>query len=657
MERLQLHFELATAASKTGDEKEAIKQMEMAYELLPKLDGRISAGRQQEILYRLGLFHMRSGETQNCCLRNSPESCIIPFQPSALHTKKEGSRNAIKYFTELLDITRGKHDRAKWLLNIAYMTLGEYPDQVPEPYRISKENFFTGSFFPRFGNIAAKIGVSNFNGAGTVVVDDFDGDGDFDILTSSWSLKDGLRFFRNDGSGMFSDDTQSANLSQLPGGINMVQADYDNDGDLDVYVLRGSWLGREGQIPNSLLNNDGSGRFTDVTFQSGLGDHAFPSHTAGWADYDNDGDVDLFVGNENAYIKNQGNMHLRDPSPSQLFRNEGDGTFTDVAENAGVENHRFAKGVTWGDYNQDRFPDLYVSNFGTANRLYRNNRDGTFTDVAAELNVDRPLLSFPTWFWDYDNDGTLDLYVSSYDGRKGSLDVIVRDVLDRPTTMSGPKLYQGTKDGRFNEVAADNGLTKILFAMGGNFGDLDNDGFLDFYLGTGYPDYEALMPNVMYHNRRGKVFDDVTFTGGFGHLQKGHGIAFADLDGDGDQEVITQMGGFYRSDKTNDLVFDNPGFGNHWIQVKLTGTESNRAAIGARIRVVIDENGEKRSIYKFINSGGSFGAGPLRQLIGLGKATKIDRLEIYWPTSNQTQIFTDVPIDAVLEITEGQETL
>jgi len=600
---------------------------------------------------------MRYGETQNCCLRNTPDSCIIPFQPSAIHTKQDGSRNAIKYFTELLQLTDGKHDRAKWLLNIAYMTLGEYPNQVPVAYRIRPENFFAGQPFPHFQNIAAKIGVNNFNGAGTVVVDDFDGDGHLDILTSSWSLKDGLRFFRNLGTGFFVDDTQSANLSNLPGGINMVQADYDNDGDLDVYVLRGSWLGREGRIPNSLLNNDGSGTFTDVTFQSGLGNKYFPSHTASWADYDNDGDVDLYVGNENAYIKNQGNMHLRDPSPSQLFRNDGDGTFTDVAENAGVLNYRFVKGVSWGDYNQDRFPDLYVSNYGTANRLYRNNRDGTFTDVAAELDVDRPLLSFPTWFWDFNNDGLLDLYVSSYDGRKGSLNVIVRDVLDQPTAMNAPRLYQGVKDGTFKEVAAERGLKRIVFAMGGNYGDLDNDGFLDFYLGTGYPDYEALMPNVMYHNNAGKEFQDVTFSGGFGHLQKGHGIAFADLDEDGDQEVITQMGGFYKSDDTNDLVFDNPGFGNHWITLKLIGTESNRAAIGTRIHVLINENGKRRSIYKFVNSGGSFGASPLRQLIGLGKATKIDRLEIYWPKSDQTQIFTDVPLDTSLEITEGQQTL
>ena len=157
--------------------------------------------------------------------------------------------------------------------------------------------------------------------------------------------------------------------------------------------------------------------------------------------------------------------------------------------------------------------------------------------------------------------------------------------------------------------------------MAGNFGDLDNDGYLDFYLGTGYPDYEALMPNVMYRNRRGTGFADVTSAGGFGHLQKGHGIAFADLDNDGDQDVFEQMGGFLPGDKYFNVAFENPGFGNHWIGVELVGVRSNRSAIGARIRAEVVENGRRRSIYKHVNSGGSFGANPLRQTIGLGEAS------------------------------------
>ncbi len=209
--------------------------------------------------------------------------------------------------------------------------------------------------------------------------------------------------------------------------------------------------------------------------------------------------------------------------------------------------------------------------------------------------------------------------------------------------------------GGFDEVAKEHHLTNLHLPMGVNFGDLDNDGFLDFYLGTGYPDYEALMPNVMYHNRGGTRFSDVTSAGGFGHLQKGHGAVFADLDNDGDQDVFQQMGGFLSGDKFFDTLFENPGFDNHWIAIKLVGVRSNRSAIGARIHVKVIENGQSRSIYKHVNSGGSFGANPLRQTIGLGKASKIELLEVYWPTTGQTQSFRALSYDQMIEITEGQD--
>ena len=165
------------------------------------------------------------------------------------------------------------------------------------------------------------------------------------------------------------------------------------------------------------------------------------------------------------------------------------------------------------------------------------------------------------------------------------------------------------------------------------------------------------MPNVMYRNQGGKAFADVTTNGGFGHLQKGHGVSFADLDGDGDQDVIVKMGGAYRGDGYGIALFENPGFGNHWIKVRLVGVRSNRSAIGARIRADITEGGVQRSIYRTVGTGGSFGCNPLRQEIGIGKATKIDVLEISWPTSKTKQTFRDVEADRFVEITEGRDQL
>ena len=454
-----------------------------------------------------------------------------------------------------------------------------------------------------------------------------------------------MRFLRNNQDGAFTDRTEESNLLGLGGGFNLLQADYDNDGDLDLLVLRGGWMNESGRIPNSLLRNDGGGRFVDVTFNAGLGEVHCPTQTAAWADYDNDGDVDIYIGNEA--------LSSTEFAPCQLFRNNGDGTFTDAAAEAGVQNLRFAKGVTWGDYDADGFPDLYVSNLGSANRLYRNNGDGTFADAAAPLGVTGPNRSFPVWFWDFNNDGVLDLFVSSYEWDRGNLAAVAASRLGLAVKQELAHLYRGDGEGGFDEVAKEHHLTKLDLPMGANFGDLDNDGFLDFYLGTGYPEYEALMPNVMYRNRDGTRFADVTSAGGFGHLQKGHGVVFADLDNDGDQDVFQQIGGFLAGDKFYDALFENPGFGNRWITVKLVGVRSNRSAIGARIHVSVVENGQMRSIYKHVNSGGSFGANPLRQTIGLGQASKIELLEVFWPTTGRTQSFRDVPCNQVIEISEG----
>lgn len=193
--------------------------------------------------------------------------------------------------------------------------------------------------------------------------------------------------------------------------------------------------------------------------------------------------------------------------------------------------------------------------------------------------------------------------------------------------------------------------------MGCNFGDIDHDGFLDFYLGTGDTLYESLMPNQMYHNRQGEGFANITTAAGLGHLQKGHGVAFADFDQDGDQDLFVELGGAFPGDGFANALFENPGNGNHWITIRLIGNQSNRSAIGARIRIEIESEDTQpgRSIFRWVNSGGSFGANPLRQQIGLGNAKKIRELEIYWPATDSTQRFYDIPIDQSIVVTEGRQ--
>ena len=668
--RWRVMVQLSGEELRIGNEAEAIRLLTDALELIPPTDENRPGITFNN--YRLGVAYLRLAETRNCALHPNAEACILPLRESGIHTEQTPSRQAIAAFTEVLrntaDAASGalsaeagarnwsvgaaspaasdaaqQYLSALWLLNIAYMTVDGYPDEVPEAYLLPPEAFRSAETIPRFTNIAPALGLATFDMCGGAIADDFDSDGYLDIVVSTWGTRGQIRFFRNNQDGTFTERTAEAGLLGLYGGINLVQADYDNDGDVDLLVLRGAWLRADGRHPNSLVRNNGDGTFTDVTFDAGLGEVHYPSPTAAWGDYDNDGDLDLYVGNESTPAL---------VAPSQLFRNNGDGTFTDVAEAAAVRNFRYAKAAVWGDYNGDGLQDLYVSNYRGNNRLYRNTGRGSFIDEAQRLGVAGPTGSFPAWFWDFDNDGRLDLYVSAY---TAGIEHLAASALGRPAGTETSRLYRGAEGGRFEEVSAGYGLAEPTAAMGANFGDLDNDGYPDFYLGTGYPPYHSVMPNLMYRNREGRGFSNVTYSGGFGHLQKGHGVAFADLDNDGDQDVFEQMGGAFPGDAFGNALYENPGFGNHWIAIRLEGVRSNRSAIGTRIRaVVVDgESGGRRSIYRHVNSGGSFGGNPLRQTLGLGGASRIERLDIFWPATGVTQTFTDVPVDRTIHIVEG----
>jgi len=529
--RWKLLFKLGKAELILGYERAAINAFEQCLQLNDQLQGILPRVAADRLLFDLGIAYLRLGETQNCCNRNTPESCILPIQGGGLHTNREGSEGAIKYLTELAERTERlslNHLKALWLLNIAHMTLGRYPDDVPQAFFIPPTVLESDVPFPRFANIAKKAGLDTLSQCGGAVVDDFDGDDDFDVAVSSFEPAGQLRLFQNEGDGTFRDRTEMSGLRGICGGLNMVQGDYNNDGHVDLFVLRGGWLFEFGKIANSLLRNNGDGTFTDVTFYAGLGEVHYPTQTAAWADYDNDGDLDLYIGNETTE---------KLTAPCQLFRNNGDETFTDVAVDADVTNDRFTKGVVWGDYDNDRWPDLYLSNLHGENRLYHNKGDGTFEDVASQLHVELPRISFPAWFWDFDNDGQLDIYVASYNA---SIANLAADHLGIGGDAEMARLYRGNGHG-FEEVSERVGLTQANFPMGANFGDLENDGYLDFYLGTGDIRYSAIAPNVMYRNQAGQKFVDVTMAGGFGHLQKGHAVVFADLDNDGDQDVFEQL--------------------------------------------------------------------------------------------------------------------
>jgi ASPIC and UnbV. len=650
-ERLELTMQYATALLNDGQTPAALRALDDYDRMLndPALTPTLEIA--SKFFETKAVAFLRLAEQENCLVNHNADSCLLPIRGGGVHIRPQGSRGAIQVLSEWLEIA--PNPNAAWLLNIAHMTLGEYPDQVPSRWLIPPKAFESSGDIRRFPDVAGALGVDVDDLAGGLALEDFDRDGLLDFVVSAAGLHSQIRFFRNCGDGTFSDLTESAGLLGITGGLNINHADYNNDGYPDILVLRGGWQGNDGQYPNSLLRNNGDNTFTDVTEEAGLLSF-HPTQTATWLDFDGDGWLDLFIGNES--IPPLGQVH-----PCELYRNNGDGTFTECAEQNGVAFVEFVKGVASGDYNNDGRPDLYLSSRGFPNRLLRNDGpagdDGSpgarwrFTDVTREAGVAEPLQSFPCWFFDYDNDGWLDLFVAGY--FIANAGDVAADVIGAANRGERARLYRNNGDGTFADVTKTAGVFQVLLTMGCNFGDLDNDGLLDFYLGTGDPYLGTLIPNRMFRNDGQGRFQDVTTSGGFGQLQKGHAIGFGDINNDGPQDIYSVVGGVYSGDHYHNQLFANPGHGNRWLKLSLTGTSSNRMAMGARVKVVVRTAHGEREIHRTVGTGSSFGSAPLRQEIGLGAAAEISRVEIFWPVTKLTQVLTGLQVDRAYAIREG----
>jgi hypothetical protein len=312
-------------------------------------------------------------------------------------------------------------------------------------------------------------------------------------------------------------------------------------------------------------------------------------------------------------------------------------------------------------------PDIYISALDDRNRniLFQNNgSDGkgipAFRDISQQAGLGENISSFPAWFWDYNNDGWQDIFVAGF-RRSSRWESITKDVaaeyLGLAHQAETARIYHNNGNGTFSDVSEKVGMKKITYAMGANFGDLDNDGFPDMYLATGEVNFASIIPNRAFRNDSGKTFYDVTTAGGFGHLQKGHAVCFADMDNDGDQDVYVVMGGAYAGDGFQNVLFHNPGNTRSWLTLQLQGKEANRSAIGARIQVFVkDINKTSRVIYSTVSSGGSFGASSLQQEIGLGSAAYIEKIEIQWPDKKHAvSQYTGLKLNKKYLIIQGAE--
>jgi tetratricopeptide (TPR) repeat protein len=652
-EILLVHLYLAQLNAYKGDIDEAIKEFKIAYQMAqsatpgqsPGVEGGGGGGgmggltqttalnQLPQIEEMIGASYLHWAEMENGVYRNSGDLDLFPpANPKESYEKKDNSKLAIQYFTQYLK--QSPDDIAvKWLLNYAYSTLGEYPAGVPKQYLIPARDFQSKEDIGRFVDVAPAAGLNVMREAGGLAIDDFENNGLLDIFVSSMEVCDPIKYFHNNGDGTFTDRSIEAGFADQLGALNIMQADYNNDGCMDLLIPRGGW---EYPQKRSLMRNNCDGTFTDVTEESGLADNVAQTNSAVWVDIDNDGYLDLFIANEN--------------SPSQLFHNKGDGTFEDISHAAGIDQAAFSKGVTAADYDQDGYVDFYVSNLYGVNTLYHNNGNMTFTDVARQAGVQAPLISFSTFFFDYDNDGWPDLFVTSY---HVSVSESMKTYLGLPHNAETLKLYRNKHDGTFEDVTEKVGLDKVFMPMGTGFGDIQNDGFLSIYLGSGNPSYTALIPHALLLNKNGTSFVDITASSGTGELHKGHAISFADLDRSGNVAIVAEVGGAVPSDAHTLRVFKNPGNDNDWINVHLTGVKSNRSGVGAQIKVTVTDDGQApRSIYRTGGETSSFGSNPLEQHIGLGHAAHIVAIDVWWPATNTRQHFANVDKNQYIEIKE-----
>jgi enediyne biosynthesis protein E4 len=498
---------------------------------------------------------------------------------------------------------------------------------------------------------------------------DYDNDGWLDIfLVNGWRLEGFPKgqepvchLFKNNRDSTFTDVTLKAGLARSGWGQSVCIGDYDNDGYEDLFI---SYYGK-----NALYHNNGDGTFTDVTDKAGVGGKGTRWNTGcAFVDYDRDGRLDLFVANyidldlktapvpESGPCLYKGVMVACGPPGLQggkniLYHNNGDGTFTDVSEASGItkSNGTYGLGVLVADFDNDGWPDIYVANDSTASTLYQNLKNGKFEDVAiasgAALSPDgKPQAGMGVSAGDYDHDGNLDIMKSNFAGDTHSL-------------------YRNQGDGNFEDTTFASGLgvnTKYL-GWGCGFFDMDNDGWLDILVCNGhvYPEVEQLKTEaayaqrkLLYKNLRNGRFEDVSFKAGPGISTPAtaRGCAFGDFDNDGDLDIVVNTVNDYPQ-----LIRCDSTTKNTWIKVRTIGTKSNRSGIGARIRCVSRSPDLSKPLEQIdeVRSGGSyFSQNDLRVHFGLGKADRVELIEIRWPSGQVDQI-KNVPANRVIYVKEG----
>lgn len=612
----------------------------------------------EESVFWLALSYMRLAESKNCLDRLLDESdadphqvlCTLPLD--AHHRRQVYSRKAAGVFEKLLNEYDPDDRVYQWLLNFSYMTVDGYPHEVPQQYQLganfvdyfhgeTRENMERKYEWLRLRDRAKEFGIDKMSTSPGLAVEDFNRDGYLDAITGGSFTS--VSYFENDGGKGFIDKSDESGLSKIRGTHIMSAADYDNDGWMDVFISRpfGSRLG-----DFVLMRNNRDGTFTDVTVSSGLlkkeeeRDERALAWASLWGDIDNDGDLDLFVGLWSFYNGVDSSTYITpftDNMQAVLYRND-EGSFTDVTKEYGLDKivrGRSIFGGAFGDFDGDGYIDMALTPMWVPSAILIKNEGG-------KRFVETDLLESSTWgfmasFLDYNHDGLLDLYVGGSGSAYGVTEQTVFgesfDTFNNETTL-WIQQADGSWEGRPDYFTGN----MPMATMGTSFGDLNNDGAYDFYLGTGSPEGWLVLPNLMFMGQRenGVVagpMDNISMLNDLGSIQKGHGIVFFDFDEDGDQDLYSSLGGMWPGDAWPDQFFVNESkLDNSWLKIRLRGRESNRFGVGARIKVVSrNESGDLTPHYYYMTNKTVFGSAPYLAHMGLADAVAVERVEVTWP--------------------------
>jgi len=608
---------------------------------------------------------LREGENRNCALKKSNKSCIYPVKPDAIYKDLFFSKKANSVLLELIK-NYPNENSYKWIRSLldnltinqrhSYLTINSHSKLLP------------------LEDLSTEMGVSNFSNAGAILVDDFNNDMSADLIISSG--RSSLKYYENRGD-YFVDKSYSSNSSKNHAGFYAISIDYDNDRCLDVLLLRGAWLYENGRGGHSLLRGNCKGEFDDVTKKLELAIFE-PNQVAVKADFNNDGFLDLFLGCESeVFFKCK---------PHLLMNLQG-AKFKEMIHTSGIGTEGYIKGATVIDINNDNRMDLIISNMMGTLEFYVNetiNNNIKFRKIDSGVQI---IKTFSVMSFDFNNDGLFDVAVSRYVHPYEQNLKFLKTRLDLINLINPTKKLYIETDGLFNrnflnktiasffkqDGGRDYGISILLNKgnekfeeipleiskqsipiMGSSFGDVNNDGFLDLYLGTGSMEFSALLPNRFLLNVEGKDLIDVTANLELGHLQKGHGIVFHDIDNNGAQDIIINSGGAIESDKFYKQIFMNNNHLGNFIKLIFKGRKSNQFGIGVRVKILTNEDNE---IHREVGAHSSFGSTSNELFIGIGKNKKIKKLEITWPTSKNKLTFENVISNKIYMVEEFNSNL